>query len=186
MQLRFTTPDAPELSPTELALYGKMDPVRMMVNASIRRFVNEHSELLAGRVLDYGAGKIGTCRTPQPFRYMLPAHDYVPWEPGDVIPARDGSFEGILCTQVIQNVDDPPLLFREFLEWLSPGGHLVLTYPIAWQQIEQELWRFTERGIWAMCHRRGLKIVQNRVLCQVELDGIMPMALVGGLVARKV
>jgi len=185
MTMRFSSADAHELSPTELALYGQLDRVRMMVNAGIRRFVNDQRELLGGRVLDYGAGKLGTCRIPQPFRHLLPVTDYVPWEPGDQLPRGTEIYDGVLCTQVIQNVADAPLLFRDFRGWLSPGGHLVLTYPVAWQEIEQELWRFTKQGIWALCHQSGLKIVHHYTLAEVVLDGVMPLSLVNGVVARK-
>lgn len=188
MQLRFTTPDAPELSPTELALFGKMDPVRMMVNTSIRRFVNEHRELLQRRVLDYGAGKPGTCRTPQPFRYLINADPDIPWEPGDApILGRSGyEFDAILCTQVIQSVPDVPLLFRQFAAVLRPGGHLVLTYPVAWTEIEQELWRFTKHGVWSLCHQADLREVHHRQLCAVEMCDAGMFGLVNGLVAVKI
>lgn len=187
MNLRFTTPDAPELSPTELALYGKLDAVRMMVNASIRRFVNEHRELLHGAVLDYGAGKPGTCRTPQPFRYLMAADPYIPWEPGDtpILGQERYKFDAVLCTQVIQSVPDVPLLFRQFFEVLRPGGHLVVTYPVAWPEIEHELWRFTKHGVWSLCHQANLQEVHHRQLCEVGLGEAGGFGLVNGLVARK-
>ncbi len=187
LALRFSSPEVPDMSPTELALYGQLDPVRQMVNSSIRRFVNEHRELLHGPVLDYGAGKVGTCRIPQPFRYMLPTSSYIPWEPGDnlALLSQPNAYEGILCTQVIQSVTDVQLLFRQFASILRTGGHLVLTYPVAWQEIEQELWRFTKHGIWSLCHQANLNVVDHQPLAEVLLDGSLRLALVNGLVARK-
>lgn len=186
MKMQFTSHEPPVLSPTELALYGKLDTVRMMVNSAIRRFVNDHRELLSGRVLDYGAGKPGSCRIPQPFRHLIGAKDYCAWEPGNESPFTCLEYwEGILCTQVIQNVDDCVFLFRSFAGSLKPGGHLVLTYPVAWQEIEQELWRFTQHGVWALCHQAGLVIVDHRSLAEVNLDGVLPLSLVNGMVAVK-
>lgn len=187
MNLRYSTPDCPEFSPTELGLYGKLDTVRIAVNAGIRRFVNDHREVMRGRVLDFGAGKPGTCRLPQPFRYMLAASEYVPWEPGDPAAAVNGRgvYDAILCTQVIQSVYDVPLQFRSFAELLKPGGNLLVTYPVAWPEIEQELWRFTMNGVNALCRQADLKPVDHRALCEVTLDGTGALVLVNGLLAVK-
>lgn len=187
MQMDFNSPTPVELTPAEQSLYGGLDRVRQMTNAGIRRFVNQHRELLQGRVLDYGAGKQGTCRIPQPFRKLIAAKDYVPWEPGDwdlLLEPLSKRYDAILCTQVAQNFEEPLETFKEFHTILKHGGHLVLTYPIAWEPIENEFWRFTPKGIWLLCHKAGLEILSNDVLVQELRDpgGIQP--LVGGLVAR--
>jgi hypothetical protein len=181
--LTYFTGDAPVLTPQELSLYGTLDRVRQMQNASVRAFVNEHREWLQERVLDYGAGKAGTCRIPQPFRSLIDAHDYNPWEPGDPDPSP--KFNGILCTQACQNFEDPQEIFNRFNIWLRPGGALVLTYPVTWEPIEHELWRFTPRGIDLLCHRAGLDVVVNRTLSEVYLDGSLTLPLAGGLLAVR-
>lgn len=182
--MQFHSPDVIEHTTMELALYGKLDPVRMMVNSAIRRFVGEHRELMNNVVLDYGAGKPGSCRVPQPFRHLITAASYHPWEPGDDPPAV-GVYSAILCTQVLQNVFDLPSLFRQFAGYLRPGGHLVVTYPVAWQEIENELWRITKHGAWALCHQANLAVLVNEEIATLQIDGTMPLSLVNGLVARK-
>jgi hypothetical protein len=183
MILTYFSGDAPELSPIELSLYGKMDVVRQAVNAGIRRWVDAQRECLGGRVLDYGAGKLGSCRTPQPFRSLLGCCEYVPWEPGD--PDPTGKFDGILCTQVVQNFDAPALTFGVLSGYLKPGAYMVMTYPVAWEEIEQERWRFTAKGMWALCHRSGLHICRDEPLASVQLDGSLKLVLVRGMIARK-
>lgn len=183
--LRYFTGTPVELSPAETSLYGQLDRVRQATNAGIRRWVNEHHELLRGRVLDYGAGKPGTCRIPQPFRQLIAAADYVPWEPGDfTIASQD--YDAILCTQVIQNVPDVLEMFRAFYAWLKPGGYLVMTYPVAWEEIETELWRITKQGAWMCCHRADLRVICHESLVRVDLDSSLNLALVNGLVAQRV
>jgi len=184
--LQAYSPSAVDLTPAEASLYGQMDRVRQATNAGIRRWVIQWRELLQGRVLDYGAGKPGTCRIPQPFRELIGAAKYVPWEPGDETVLADESFDAILCTQAVQNCEDPLEVFNEcFYDLLKPGGHLVLTYPGAWEEIEQEFWRFTQHGLWLLCHKSGLKIVQHEPLVQLAVDGSIRLNLVNGLVARK-
>lgn len=184
MTMNFNSPSAVELTAAEQSLYGHLDRVRQMTNAGIRRFVGNNRQFLAGRVLDYGAGKEGTCRIPQPFRELIGATEYVPYEPGDSRKWPESTFDAILCTQVIQNVEDPFDLFDDFRKWVKLGGHIVVTYPIAWEPIENEYWRFTPKGIWLLCHKAGLEILENDVIVQEmrEPGGLQP--LVGGLVAR--
>ena len=181
--LTYYTGDAAELTPTELALYGKLDPVRQATRSAIRRFVNENRELMSGRCLDYGCGKLGTCPVPQPYRSMLAATEYVGYEPGDAAPS--GHFDSILCTQVLQNVEFPREIIGRFAAWMKPGAHLVLTYPVAWEEIEDERWRFTQKGIWYLAHEAGLQVLRQEPIVSVQLDGALNLVLVEGLVARK-
>jgi len=45
------------------------------------------------------------------------------------IPRPDGSFQAILCTEVLEHVPDPLAAIREFSRLLPLGGHLILTAP---------------------------------------------------------
>ena len=185
ISLRYYTGDGVELSPVEQSLYGKDDVVRQATRAAIRRFVNRYRELLTGRVLDYGCGKIGTCAIPQPYRSLLAqGTDYHGWEPGDA-PPKAGEWDSILCTQVVQNIENPDYVIEEFCHYLKPRGYLVMTYPTAWEEIETERWRFTKAGAWLLCHEAGLIVLSDEPLVEVKLDGSLNLTLVRGLVAQR-
>lgn len=144
----------------ECEALASVDPIRQAEIISIQRFLAVRRELFVGRVLDFGAGKPGTCRRPQPYRQMIeqPGVEYLPYDRGDVL--RNPPFDVVVCTQVLQYVDDPPLVIRQFAEWLRPRqGVLLLTYATNWAECEQDdLWRFTQAGMERMLLRAGFAI----------------------------
>lgn len=54
--------------------------------------------------------------------------DYV----GDIssIPVRDGYFDCVLCTEVLEHIPEPQLAVREFSRILRAGGVLIVTAPL--------------------------------------------------------
>lgn len=45
------------------------------------------------------------------------------------IATEDGSFDAILCTEVLEHIPDPVAALREFCRILRPAGELILTAP---------------------------------------------------------
>lgn len=164
------------------ANYWNPRTVREVELASIRSFVESQRHLLTGRVLDFGAGKPGTCREPQPYRSLVTG-EYCPYDMGD--PWPQGQFDAILCTQTLQYIPKPDALFVHFHGWLKPGGKLVATYPTNWTVIEaMDLWRFTPHGMALLCGDAGLRVVKNDLRAQVQLGGFS-FELGYGLVASR-
>ncbi len=94
----------------------------------------------AERVLDVGCGA-------QPYRnWMGNSREYVGLDiaPGpsvDVLaqrgqawPLPDASFDLVLCTQVLEHVDDLALAVREMDRVLKPGGVLVVSAPFSYNE----------------------------------------------------
>jgi SAM-dependent methyltransferase len=107
------------------------------------RFLRPRMARLQGKVLDVGCGEM-------PFRPFL-SHE-VHYQGLDVaesvsfgmrnhpdivlfdgvnIPFPDNSWDGILCTEVLEHAVEPELLIAEMLRVLRPGGTLLLTVPFA-------------------------------------------------------
>jgi 2-polyprenyl-3-methyl-5-hydroxy-6-metoxy-1,4-benzoquinol methylase len=47
----------------------------------------------------------------------------------NVLPYTDNTFDGILCSSVLEYVEDPAAVLREFRRVLSPGGWLAISIP---------------------------------------------------------
>jgi len=165
----------------DLTQYGSAtDPIRQIERASIRTFVEKHKHLLTGRVLDFGAGKPGTCRQPQPYRDLV-AGEYVPIDEGDGMP--HGMFDAVLFTQVIQYLPHASLNIQAF-DSLKQGGWLVMTYPTAWSDGDCDLFRFTRTGMAVLLERAGFHVSEHVVRARVMV-GSFEFSLGYGVIARK-
>jgi 2-polyprenyl-3-methyl-5-hydroxy-6-metoxy-1,4-benzoquinol methylase len=99
---------------------------------------------LTGRVLEFGAGTgtlIGQlvadgCACTFTGADLLPRPEGIPkdiqWIHADLnapLPCTDASFDAIISTEVIEHLENPRAVFREFARLLRRGGHLLLTTP---------------------------------------------------------
>lgn len=79
---------------------------------------------------------------------------------GRTLPFPDGSFEGVICTQVLEHVPDPGLLLAEMYRVLKPGGRLILSLPFVWQEHEvpYDFFRYTCFGTKSLLKQAGFEI----------------------------
>jgi len=97
------------------------------------------------RILDVGAGPcryrplFAHCRyEAQDFAQFTPTDDsYRDWKYGTLdyvcdataIPVEDGSFDAVLCTEVLEHVPEPIEVIREMARITRPGGAALITAP---------------------------------------------------------
>ena len=67
----------------------------------------------------------------------------------DAIPLDDGSFDVVVCLQVLEHVADPAAAVRELRRVVRPGGRVLLSthgvYPL--HPNPDDLWRWTPQGL---------------------------------------
>lgn len=122
-----------------------------------RRIMEEvqeaHRHLIRGRVLNVGGGS-------RPYRELSPEMVNVDFSTHpqvnlrvdfvrDGLPFKDGSFDTVLCMNVLEHVRDPARVLAEIRRVLRPGGFLLFGVPFLYpyHPDPDDYWRFTASGI---------------------------------------
>ncbi|RYD77074.1 MAG: SAM-dependent methyltransferase [Verrucomicrobiaceae bacterium] len=121
---------------------------------------------LRGEFLDVGCGT-------QPYaKYFdhLPLRHACDFDPGrgnvnfacpaDKIPVPDGTYDSILCTEVLEHTPDALAVWREFFRVLRPGGRVLLSTPMYWPSHEQpyDFNRFPAHGLQYLAEKAGFTV----------------------------
>jgi SAM-dependent methyltransferase len=70
---------------------------------------------------------------------------------GEQLPLRDDSFDLIICTQVLEYVEEPRTVIGEIHRVLKPGGFLLLSAPAIFPvDSEDDRWRFLPPGLYGL------------------------------------
>ena len=140
--------DPPRSSPTWVVRHALADWLRAEAAAAAAR---------GGRlrVLDVGCG-------PKPYYpfFAEVASEYVGVDvvenpaaelrgPVEALPVDDGSFDLVLCTQVLEHCDDPARAVRELRRVTAPGGRvLASTHGVqVYHPSPVDYWRWTHEGL---------------------------------------
>jgi SAM-dependent methyltransferase len=130
------------------------------VRAPLVRWLQEearraHDDLGSYRLLDVGCG-------PKPYEPFFTAYvsSYVGVDPVDNpraelkgavedLPVEDGSFDVVLCSQVLEHCDDPAKAISELHRATAPGGRLLLsTHGVqVYHPSPVDYWRWTHAGL---------------------------------------
>lgn len=126
-----------------------------------------------GRVLDVGAGEA-------PWRDLLPVgveyvgvdadlsgefgmrhQSNITYYDGKRLPYDEGSFDHVLCTEVLEHVSDPVAFLADLKRVLRQGGTLILTVPWSARlhHLPYDYSRFTRFGLIALLDRAGFSVV---------------------------
>jgi SAM-dependent methyltransferase len=136
----------------------------------------------SGRLLDVGVGErpYGRLFAPHVSRYI--GLEYPPvadnlhpeiwrlldriqgiidvWGDGQALPFASERFDTVLSLEVLEHVEEPDRLVREFARVLRPGGALLVTIPFAapLHQLPFDFYRYTPGGIRSLLERNGFEL----------------------------
>ncbi len=86
-----------------------------------------------------GARAVGIDMTAQKWPRAVDGPDFVVGD-GARLPFIDGAFDRVVCTEVLEHVDDPDACVRELARVLAAGGRAAVSVPTSFT--EDLLWRF--------------------------------------------
>lgn len=77
------------------------------------------------------------------------------------VPLQDGTFDTILCTQVLEHVSDPVSVMGEAHRLLKHGGVYIISVPFCWELHEEpyDFFRYSKYGIRALLEKSGFETV---------------------------
>lgn len=123
--------------------------IRKIIRKRLEVFLERYAT--PKRVLDIGSGGSSYGRF-FPNRLSV---DIDPARKPDIVgdahnlPFKDGKFEVILCTEMLEHTKDPFQVERELRRVMSPGGILILStrfvFPL--HDAPNDYWRFTKYGL---------------------------------------
>lgn len=155
------------LPPPEVRARGRENDYKFFLGKRLfrRAFREIAVPALRGRVLDVGAGSA-------PFAELLRAERYVALEretafrpavvaSAALLPFAADSFDGVICTEVLEHLPDPRLCLAEIRRVLVPGGTVYLTAPMLWSMHYEphDYYRFTEYGLRHLTEEAGLAVL---------------------------
>ena len=147
-------------------------------NFNIRRLIykniKKHSLVLNGKILDFGCGS-------KPYKNIFPnATEYIGvdyliegrtenidiidfYYDGKRIPFEDNTFDGILCTEVLEHVFNIDEVINELNRVLKPNGKAIITTPFMWEEHEMpyDFARYTTPALKHLYTKNGFRVISN-------------------------
>jgi SAM-dependent methyltransferase len=145
-------------------LRRRIDPLGYEIELFAKRAAESPADCL---VLDAGAGEARFSHLFAGKKYIAldlrlgdPAWDYSAVHLcADLVamPLADRSVDVLLNIQVLEHVEEPALVLREFWRVLKPGGQLYLTVPQGWHEHQRprDYYRFTRYALESLLRKTG-------------------------------
>ena len=148
------------------------DPAFFVIRHAAGLIRAEAERHFAGRLLDIGCGN----KAKQRLLGDLVA-EYVGLDHADTlhdlgqadligtaydIPAAAASFDAILCTAVLEHLEDPRAALLESARVLKPGGYAIYTAPLYWHLHEEprDFFRYTRYGLQHLFASAGWEVIR--------------------------
>lgn len=137
----------------------------LMLEATLK----QSEQYIRGITLDVGCGK-----KPYEKTYFSGAEQYIGMDyltdrsAPDVIgsameiPLPNNSYDTVVCTEVLEHVQEPAKALNEMYRVLKPEGYLILTTPMYWprHEVPYDFFRYPYDGLIGLVKKSGFEITQ--------------------------
>lgn len=82
------------------------------------------------------------------------------------IPVEDNSFDSVICTAVLEHLEEPELALRECHRILKPNGIAIYSVPFIWHLHEEprDFYRYSKYGLKYLFEKSGFEILELKAL----------------------
>lgn len=157
--------------PTILSLFINNN---FLIRKSLRKAIDKNKNYLKGNLIDFG------CGTKPYKKLLLKVDNYIGVDykiegreesqkkvdvfyDGKTIPFKDGEFDSLLSTEVLEHVFNIDELLLEFNRVLKINGHAIITTPFMWEEHEMpyDFARYTTPGLEYLYQKHGFEVVHK-------------------------
>ncbi len=144
-----------------------------LINPALQASLERYAR---GRLLDIGCGS-------KPYKSMVAPHvtEHVGLDHRETqhdtrqvdvfgtaysMPLEACSFDTILCTDVLEHLEEPRLALAEAYRVLKFGGHAIYTVPFFWHLHEEprDFFRYTKHGLRYLFESNGFRVLECKAL----------------------
>lgn len=145
-----------------------------MIEPALERVLARHGK---GRLLDIGCGSKPYAELARPYvsEHVGLDHEATRHDRRNVdlfgsayrIPAESGSYDTVLCTDVLEHLEEPARALAEARRVLAPGGCAIYTVPLFWHLHEEprDFYRYTKHGLRHLFEGAGFEVLEILPLC---------------------
>jgi len=121
---------------------------------------------LSGYVLDVGCGR-------KPYRKFLKCREYIGMDINEKvnpdiigkvtnIPFDDETFDAVICTEVLEHLQEPSSGLKEIRRVLKKNGILYITVPMSWclHYEPTDYYRFTKYGLTYLLENNSFEVIK--------------------------
>lgn len=136
---------------------------------SIEEELGEYRQYFKGNILNAGAGNRDIRKMVQGkiFNQDIPQGLHNAnidiYSPLHQIPVADGFFDCIICNAVLEHVENPEAIMKEFHRVCKPGGYLYLSVPFMQPEHKDpaDFQRYTLDGLKRLVQQHGFEVVRG-------------------------
>jgi SAM-dependent methyltransferase len=104
------------------------------------------------------------------------------------IPFEDKTFNGVLCTQVLEHVKDPNSLMKEIHRVLIPEGKIIVSVPFIYREHEEpyDYFRFSKFGLENLLTLNGFSVKNIKTInTNFELIAMLSSSFISSNIGSK-